>query len=210
MSEQDTKTRILKAAEELITREGAAKASLRRITDLAGVNIAAINYHFGSKNALVSAIIERLLSPLVEETLEKLQRLVDESPGGRPAVADVVRCKLTVLLDYSRKHPNHKTVFMQLFQHYDDELTFRQAIRQVIEREIRFLGETFVRALPQVPEPLVLVRVAFFRNACFGIMKGDCIMEESREVLGFSFDDQELLEAMVAFFTAAFSAPAGI
>ncbi|PLX72334.1 MAG: hypothetical protein C0615_12250 [Desulfuromonas sp.] len=53
MSQPDTKTRILDAAETLFARDGFHFASLRSITSEADVNLAAVNYHFGSKEALL-------------------------------------------------------------------------------------------------------------------------------------------------------------
>ena len=49
MSQSDTKTRILDGAEQLFAREGFHNTSLRTLTSLASVNLASVNYHFGSK-----------------------------------------------------------------------------------------------------------------------------------------------------------------
>ena len=57
MSQPDTKERILDAAERLFAREGFHNTSLRAITGEADVNLAAVNYHFGSKEALLDAVI---------------------------------------------------------------------------------------------------------------------------------------------------------
>ena len=54
-----TKDRILDVAETLFADNGFAATSLRDITHEAGVNIAAVNYHFGSKDALLGAVFER-------------------------------------------------------------------------------------------------------------------------------------------------------
>jgi AcrR family transcriptional regulator len=59
-----TKLRILDAAEELFARDGYAATSLRRVTELAGVNLAGVNYHFGSKEGLLEAVIARRIVPV--------------------------------------------------------------------------------------------------------------------------------------------------
>ena len=56
---KETQTRILDAAEELFMQHGFESASMRMLTAKAGVNLAAVNYHFGSKDALVEAVFRR-------------------------------------------------------------------------------------------------------------------------------------------------------
>lgn len=67
--------RILDAAERLFARQGVGATSLRAITADAGVNTAAIHYHFGSKEALVEAVLVRRIAPLNQERLKQIERL---------------------------------------------------------------------------------------------------------------------------------------
>ena len=66
MSQSETVDRILDAAELLFAEKGFAETSLRMITSKAKVNLAAVNYHFGSKNALIQAVFSRFFSPLTQ------------------------------------------------------------------------------------------------------------------------------------------------
>ncbi|MDP6794078.1 MAG: TetR/AcrR family transcriptional regulator [Verrucomicrobiota bacterium] len=72
MAKRDTKSRILDTAERLFARSGFDAVSLRNIIAAAKVNLAAVHYHFGSKQALVHAVIARRLRPINEERLAKL------------------------------------------------------------------------------------------------------------------------------------------
>src|SRR5688572_8394531 len=60
----ETRTRILDAAEELFMQHGFEGTSMRQLTTKAGVNLAAVNYHFGSKDALIEAVFRRRLDPM--------------------------------------------------------------------------------------------------------------------------------------------------
>ena len=71
----DTKTSLLNAAEALFAELGIAGASMRAITARAGANLAAVHYHFGSKEGLVRAVFSRRLEPLNRERLDRLERL---------------------------------------------------------------------------------------------------------------------------------------
>ena len=93
MSQPDTKQRILSAAEHHFARDGYHATSLRSITATAKVNLAAVNYHFGSKEALLEAVIERRLSPLNESRLAQLETLLNQAVliGELPACRDILR-----------------------------------------------------------------------------------------------------------------------
>ena len=74
MAQPDTVARILDAAEELFAEKGFSDTSLRSITSLAEVNLAAVNYHFGSKKGLIQAVFSRYLDPFSEN----LNRFIDD------------------------------------------------------------------------------------------------------------------------------------
>jgi len=79
MAQSDTVERILDAAEALFAERGFAETSLRTITSTAGVNLAAVNYHFGSKKELIQAVFARFLTPLCRELDDTLNELMADS-----------------------------------------------------------------------------------------------------------------------------------
>ena len=68
----NTKDRILDSAERLFARDGFEATSLRAITAEANVNLAAVNYHFQSKEALVQTVIGRRMGPVNAQRLALL------------------------------------------------------------------------------------------------------------------------------------------
>lgn len=79
MTQTDTKDRILDAAERLFSEQGISVVSLRHITSAAKVNLAAVNYHFGSKERLIHAVFERRIGPVNRERLRRLGELESRS-----------------------------------------------------------------------------------------------------------------------------------
>ena len=75
-----TKDRILGAAEELFAQFGFTGTSLRQVTSRADVNIAAVNYHFGSKENLVNEVFRRRMDEMSAERLAGLRKAVEASP----------------------------------------------------------------------------------------------------------------------------------
>ena len=85
----DTKTRILDAAEKLFGEKGFDGTSLRDITTEADVNLAAVNYHFQSKDALVRAVIARRVVPVNQRRLELLDAC-EQAAGAGPLPIEAV------------------------------------------------------------------------------------------------------------------------
>jgi AcrR family transcriptional regulator len=70
-----TKERILSAAEDLFAKSGFAGASLRQVTSAANVNLAAVNYHFGSKENLINELFKRRLDELTATRMGALEKV---------------------------------------------------------------------------------------------------------------------------------------
>ena len=83
----ETRLKILDTAERLFGEEGYKAVSLRHITADAGVNLASIHYHFGSKEELLDELVARRAGPVNEERMEKLRRL-KEAAGPNPIELD--------------------------------------------------------------------------------------------------------------------------
>ena len=78
----DTRHRILDAAEKLFAHHGFESTSLRSIIASANVNLAAIHYHFRSKEGLIRAVIERRFAPVNDERLRQLAEFEKQGSGG--------------------------------------------------------------------------------------------------------------------------------
>lgn len=85
----DTRERVLDAAERLFADYGLDRVSIRDITGAAGVNLGAINYHFGSKDNLIVAVVERRIAPASEERLRGLEA-VEKAAGGKPPSLEAI------------------------------------------------------------------------------------------------------------------------
>jgi len=112
MAQKETVERILDAAEALFAERGFAETSLRTITSTAGVNLAAVNYHFGSKKALIQAVFERFLEPLVVEIELRLTAL--EQTPERISVDAVLKVLSGAIYDVHGRNTNRATAFMRL------------------------------------------------------------------------------------------------
>lgn len=162
MSKPATKDRILDAAEILFASDGYHCTSLRTLTTEAEANLAAVNYHFGSKEALVEALLERRLQPLNQQRLEHLESALEAArrKQQRPDAAEILRAFIEPTLNFveSGKGPRHFVAFIgRILMEPDDGLRtmFLQRVRPLFGHFYTALCE----ALPEVPQQAVFMRL---------------------------------------------------
>ena len=91
MAGEDTREKLLDAAEQLFAEHGIFGTTLRALTRSAKVNLAAVHYHFGGKEGLLDAVVERRATAMNRERLRELEEL-ERSAGDRaPRVGDILR-----------------------------------------------------------------------------------------------------------------------
>ena len=88
----ETRKRIIEAATEMFAERGVAHTTLREVTRAAGVNMAAVNYHFGGKEALANAVFADLSERVNTERRHQIADVVKraESEGGRPDLGELI------------------------------------------------------------------------------------------------------------------------
>ncbi len=105
MASEDTKERLLDAAERLFAEHGFAGASSRALIEAAGVaNQAAVHYHFGSKEQAFTAVIERRIRILTQDRLARLDAL--ESTGDQ-SLESITRALVGPLMEAARTGDDH-------------------------------------------------------------------------------------------------------
>jgi AcrR family transcriptional regulator len=92
MANGETVERILRSATILFAERGFAETSLRTITGMADVNLAAVNYHFGTKKTLIQAVFSQFLAPFCRELERRLSEMeASLAPGQLPQVEQLMR-----------------------------------------------------------------------------------------------------------------------
>jgi AcrR family transcriptional regulator len=93
---ESTRERLLNIAEQRFGEGGYEGTSLRAITVAAAANIAAVNYHFGSKEALLRAAVARAMAPVNTERRRRLDQL---EANGQPTAEQLIRAFIEPGLD---------------------------------------------------------------------------------------------------------------
>ncbi|HJR14767.1 MAG TPA: TetR/AcrR family transcriptional regulator [Rhodanobacteraceae bacterium] len=143
-----TRQRILGAAEELFAERGFAAASLRQVTAAAKVNLAAVNYHFGSKNNLIEEVFRRRLDELSQRRLE---RLADVAQSESTTLETLLDAFITPALELSLDREGG-SVFMRVlaraFAEHNSNL--RRFLSKNYGYVLKDFAVAFARLLPQL------------------------------------------------------------
>lgn len=163
----DTRERILDAAEALFVEHGFEATSMRLITGRAGVNLAAINYHFGSKEALIQDVFRRRLTWLNEARLSALDRFEKEARGAPLKPHQIVEAFFGVSLRMAADIEHGGHTFMRLLgRTYTEPSAFvRQFLADEYAAVVPRFKEALFRALPDVPPEEILWRFHFMLGA---------------------------------------------
>jgi len=148
VSEPTTKDLILDTAERRFAEEGFAATSLRAIIKEAGVNTAAVHYHFGSKGDLIQAVIARRVEPLNRKRLETLDALEAASAPDPPPLEQIVEAFLSPVMDIHHESPEDAEIFRKLVGRVAMDATIEQRSR--ITRLFEGVGVRFSAALKRV------------------------------------------------------------
>jgi len=210
MSQSDTKIRILDAAEHLFARHGFHNTSMRAITSEAEANLAAANYHFGSKEALLQAVFERRLVPLNQQRTERLRHIVGqaEQAGILPDVRDLMRAFIEPTLTF-RNQDRSTRAFVSLIGRSMVEMdsTSRDCFIPLIEPLFKLLFTSLQRALPHLPPAILLTRLQFAMGAMGRTLCAPDQTPLQVDVESSPSNSEAVAEALIGFVSAGLEAP---
>ena len=202
-----TKERILDTAERLFSEQGYAATSLRSIIAMAGVNLAAVHYHFHSKEALLEAVILRRSAPANQERLALLDRCELAAGDNPPALEKVIEAFVAPTFRMARDPASGGMVFMRLMGrlHAEGDLVSGILIahfREVLER----FSAAMRRALPDLPPGELFWRLNFAIGALGQALRGGSKDLGVIADLSLASNSEMALEQLVAFLSAGFRA----
>ncbi len=205
---ESTTTHILDAAEELFATKGFNATSMRAITEKADVNLAAVNYHFGSKDNLIFEVIKRGIQPINQSRLERLEGLKATCTSSHPDLRDVLdafyRPAFEYFQDSSRIH------FLRLLGRTLYETG--PFSKDLMEKEwmplfLRFV-EALKLALPDLEEAEILWRFHFaVGSMIFTVSQFEALEAMACENCKISDDFEPCIQRLLSFTEAGFLQP---
>lgn len=200
----DTKEEILNAAEVLFARTGYHASSMRAITETAGVNLALVNYHFGSKEALLEAVIERRLRPVNELRLKRLQEIRNRSGERKikPDLPEILRAYIEPVFgngESERDWVDFTNLIGRAFTEPDK--TVQKTLLRHMKPVNQLILDLLRNALPGLSGEEVFWRYQFFIGALGLAIRIHSSPGYGRLKKNFETDSETLMEMLVAFAT---------
>lgn len=205
-----TKDRLLDAAETLFMEHGFEATSLRLITAAAGANLAAANYHFGSKEALFQAVLTRRLDPMNLQRVELLDRFEREAAPGAVRCERILAALFIPALRLARDPQRGGTNFLRLLgRAYADPAPFiRRFLSEQYAQMIERFKAAFARALPHLPKKELSWRLHFIMGALSYTLAGTDALKIIAEINPLETgNDEVLLRRLAPFLLGGLTAP---
>ncbi len=205
---KDTRELLLDKAEELFAERGVAGTSIRELSRAAGVNVAAVNYHFGSKEGLVRAVLERRLRPINQKRIQALERLLKGHQKGPLPVAEVVRAFAAPAFAALRKNSS-ATNFLSFLGRaiMEPDPQVREIFLKEMEPVLLLLWKALKAALPRLDEERLFWRMQFLLGAMVRALSWPGHKYAYQTLLKKPPTHIDPLEEFVVFVTAGLEAP---
>ena len=203
MSSDETTERILDAAQELFAAKGFAGTSVREITRLAEVNVAAIHYHFGTKEAVLHGVTDRIVGLLNERRFVLLDEATTASAPDAPSVDAVLEAFIRP--DFETLLALSPSAARFLGRTYSDQTPW---IKEMATEQFGAAGERFLPAFATVLPHLDFEEI-LWRLRQIVVLLVNAFATWPEEGMSQSEADQRLHQ-LAGFAIPALEAPRGV
>ncbi len=210
-SATETRHRILDAAQQLFADHGFNSVSLRQITSEAGVNLAGVNYHFGSKDALITEVFSRMLTPINEERVRLLDIAEADAPEGKATIEDVLYAMYRPVISRLAQEGREGEVFLKLSGRCMGETygNSTETMMKIFETTIERFMAAFRNALPHLKQTDLTWRFHFaIGTKLYMLTKDEHLLAFSGGELSAMHDGEQTLKQLVTFVAGGLKAPA--
>ncbi len=207
MTPTDTRDRLLDAAELHFARHGFAGASLREITSDAGANLAAVSYHFGSKEELFVAVVGRVMAPINEERL-KLLDAAEERAGGRALpIEELIEIVVGPVLRARANGDRGCSLRVFARSQLEDAELWKRLVDGPLKVVKPRIESALARALPTLTPQEIAYRMHFMMGAVKSVAADQHALRTLSRGLCDPDDVDRTLSELVRFLSAAMGAP---
>ena len=207
MSANATRERIMDTADRLFGAHGFQGTSMRTLTREAGVNLAAVNYHFGSKYELLRATLSRHFGAINSSRIEQLDALESAHPQGDIEVHEIVSVLIRPAFEFSHASRANAEVIQRLsaLLHSEPNQILQPLLEEIFGEVSTRFERALARAIPRLDPRLAKLRLGF----AIGCMVSQIAGRHPPMLEPDALSDAERVDRLVEFLAAGLAAPAG-
>lgn len=209
MQQSKTATQILKAAEALFAEQGFSETTMRQITAAAEVNLAAVNYHFGSKQGLIQAVSAQYLYPFCEYIDNALSEYLVKNAQITTSVDDLIEMVMRALLHVRQNNTHALPMFMRLLDlsYMKNQKELRDYIvSQHYSKLELFLSQLRIDASPMEDDEFFWRLHFLLGSMIFTLSNFHSLMEIEKKEFDKEDEIEKILHRMVPVISAGFLA----
>ena len=211
MSRQDTKQRIMDAAVRIFSRKGFSNTTMRQITTEAAVNLAAVNYHFGTKENLIEEILKSHVVPLNRERKDRLdavQKTADKEDR-KPRVEEIMRAFIEPVVANRGKYGMDNMEFVHLVAglHAEQQNHLREMFINLMIPTFTIFFDTLCEVLSHVPKHVIFNRMMFAIGSMIRALFMKVHPLPLPDGIETHSDRDALIDILINFVTAGMEAP---
>lgn len=208
MSTPETKDRLLDTAERLFAKHGFEATSVRMITTAAAANQAAINYHFGSKEGLIKAVIARRAVPVNEERLRLLAQYEQEAGDKPPPLEKILYAFTAPMLRLCLGDDGgHHILRLMGIVHSLDIETSHDIMFELFGDVARRFYQVLVKHNPNLTQEELHSRFGFMFGAVMGTMKFISLRDYLTTRGAPDVDHEKVTAFLINFLVGGFTRP---
>ena len=203
-----TKNKILDAAEILFADKGFNGTSLREITSKAEVNLAAVNYHFGSKKELIKSVMSRYMNEFSPRLENALQVLCDNNEN--PTLVEVFSTFVEPLLSLNTFKENGTSQFLQLLGrgYIDNQGFLRWFLTTQYPNVISHFVAAVQKAYPELTAEEMFWRLHFtMGTVVFTMSSSDALIDIAQSDFNKEMDISSVIQQVIPYISAGVAAP---
>jgi len=201
-----TKDKIILAAEKLFSEHGFEQTSLRQITSEADVNLASVNYHFGSKKSLIQAVMARYQSVFMPALDEQLSRLAEQESY---STTEVLACITAPLIALRQVRVDGPVIYLRLlgFAYSEIQGHLRKFTMTHFGHVVQRFFEMIQQANPHLRRKTLFWRLHFSLGAMlFAQVSGQALREIALADFGEETQAEETFLKLLPFVAAGIAA----
>lgn len=196
--------RLLEAAKVLFSEKGFEATSIRDITQMAGCNIAAVNYHFGSKEKLYTQLMQKHMDWILQVRIDCVDAFLAEEGGG---LEDFLRAFARAFFDPFQDRAQARQLMNLLHREMTDpKMDPGIFMERFVEPHIALFQRAFERLCPELDDTQVFLCVHSFMAQLIHVARMQNLYFEFRRAFEDRYPNADMVEHVVRFTAAGIGA----